>query len=132
MSDYICPQCLAKVDERHECADERDERECAKCGDSVLILSSRDWCDGCEAECEPATDMREELANVLRDENGLQPTPAALDVIMAVVRETVHTDEKHGTLMAHRSRDEMGPPLPTLARYAIDAERALRILRKYQ
>lgn len=26
------------------------ERECAKCGDSVLTLSSRDWCDGCEAE----------------------------------------------------------------------------------
>jgi hypothetical protein len=26
------------------------ERACAKCGDEVLILSSRDWCDGCEME----------------------------------------------------------------------------------
>lgn len=26
------------------------ERPCAKCGDEVLTLSSRDWCDGCEAE----------------------------------------------------------------------------------
>lgn len=24
------------------------ERSCAKCGDEVLLLSSRDWCDGCE------------------------------------------------------------------------------------
>lgn len=27
-----------------------DERECANCGDAVQTLSSRDWCDGCEAE----------------------------------------------------------------------------------
>ena len=26
------------------------ERACEKCGDLVLILSSRDWCDGCEME----------------------------------------------------------------------------------
>lgn len=26
------------------------ERACTKCGDLVLILSSRDWCDGCELE----------------------------------------------------------------------------------
>lgn len=26
------------------------ERACTKCGDLVLILSSRDWCDGCEME----------------------------------------------------------------------------------
>lgn len=26
------------------------ERACVKCGDLVLILSSRDWCDGCEME----------------------------------------------------------------------------------
>lgn len=26
------------------------ERECANCGDEVLTLSSRDWCDGCELE----------------------------------------------------------------------------------
>lgn len=24
------------------------ERPCANCGDHCLILSSRDWCDGCE------------------------------------------------------------------------------------
>lgn len=34
--------------------EERDERECANCGDEVLILSSRDWCDGCEAEADEA------------------------------------------------------------------------------
>jgi hypothetical protein len=27
----------------------RDERACANCGDQVLTLSSRDWCDACEA-----------------------------------------------------------------------------------
>ncbi len=26
------------------------ERACEHCGDLVLILSSRDWCDGCELE----------------------------------------------------------------------------------
>jgi hypothetical protein len=25
-------------------------RACARCGDQVRTLSSRDWCDGCEAE----------------------------------------------------------------------------------
>ncbi len=29
------------------------ERECDHCGDLVLILSSRDWCDGCELEDDP-------------------------------------------------------------------------------
>lgn len=29
-----------------------EERECANCGDEVLFLSSRDWCDGCEEELE--------------------------------------------------------------------------------
>jgi hypothetical protein len=28
---------------------EYDTRPCAQCGDQVLILSLRDWCDGCEA-----------------------------------------------------------------------------------
>lgn len=26
------------------------ERECWQCGDLVLTLSSRDWCDACELE----------------------------------------------------------------------------------
>ena len=26
------------------------ERECVNCGDFVLCLSGRDWCDGCELE----------------------------------------------------------------------------------
>lgn len=30
------------------------ERECANCGDLVLILSSRDWCDGCENDDDSA------------------------------------------------------------------------------
>lgn len=35
--------------------DHGDEtRSCALCGDDVLILSSRDWCDGCEATVIPA------------------------------------------------------------------------------
>ncbi|WP_047523115.1 hypothetical protein [Microbacterium sp. ZOR0019] len=38
-------------------ADEDDARECARCGEEVGYLSTRDWCDGCEAlplcdECE--------------------------------------------------------------------------------
>lgn len=28
----------------------RDDRDCDRCGESVLTLSSRDWCDGCEEE----------------------------------------------------------------------------------
>ncbi|WP_293003775.1 hypothetical protein [Mycobacterium sp.] len=31
-----------------------ETRSCALCGDQVLILSSRDWCDGCEATAIPA------------------------------------------------------------------------------
>lgn len=27
-----------------------DDRQCAQCGDRVSTLSSRDWCDGCEAD----------------------------------------------------------------------------------
>lgn len=30
------------------------ERECVNCGDRVLILSSRDWCDGCENDDDSA------------------------------------------------------------------------------
>lgn len=29
---------------------DEDARECANCGEEVLSLSSRDWCDGCEEE----------------------------------------------------------------------------------
>lgn len=35
-------------------AEEEESRACAQCGDEVLILSSRDWCDGCEATAIPA------------------------------------------------------------------------------
>lgn len=31
-------------------AGDDDDRECAECGDRVAYLSSRDWCDGCEAD----------------------------------------------------------------------------------
>ena len=75
-------------------------------------------------------DQRNRVAEALLDENGLPPTSAALDVIMAVVRSTERTDENHGKVMAHRSRDEMGAGTPRVTRYAIDAERALRVLRK--
>lgn len=34
----------------HDGEEEDDERECDSCGDIVEILSSRDWCDGCEEE----------------------------------------------------------------------------------
>jgi hypothetical protein len=82
---------------------------------------------------ESTTDMlRNRVAEALVDGNGLPPTRAALDVIMAVVRETIRTDELHGTAMGLRSRDEMGSPTPTFSRYALDAERILRIRRKCQ
>lgn len=74
--------------------------------------------------------FRNQVADALVDENGFPPTSAALDVIMTVVRQTIRTDENHGTQMGKRSRDEMGPPTPSLSRYARDAELALRILRK--
>jgi hypothetical protein len=63
------------------------------------------------------------IGEALRDENGLRPTAAALDVIMAVIRETERTDEHHG-------RKRTDSPTPSLHRYSCDAERALRVLRK--
>jgi hypothetical protein len=69
---------------------------------------------------ESTTDvLRNRVAEALTDENGLPPTRAALDVIMAVVRETERTDENWQESSA-----------PSLERYAIDAERILRVLRK--
>jgi hypothetical protein len=75
-------------------------------------------------------DIRERVAVALMDENGLQPTHAALDVIMAVVRSTEWTDEQHGKAQAQRARDEIGGAVPDVLRYALDAEQKLRLLRK--
>lgn len=63
-------------------------------------------------------DLRDQFAAVLahHDENGLDPTPAAVDVLMAVVRSLDYTDEHHDT--------------PDASRYALDAEQALRIMRR--
>ena len=67
--------------------------------------------------------MRNRVAVALMDENGSAPTSAALDVIMAVIRETDLVDQ------ASR-RDDWFGPLPEVWRYAFCAERALRVLRK--
>jgi len=63
--------------------------------------------------------IRNRVSVALMDENGFAPTSAALDVIMAVIRETDRTDI-----------DWREDSAPGLWRYAIDAERALRVLRK--
>lgn len=75
-------------------------------------------------------ELRNRVADALLDENGLPPTGPALDVIMAVVRSTERVDESYGKAMANRPQDVIHVPVPTLSRYAIDAERALRVLRK--
>lgn len=67
-------------------------------------------------------ETRERLRAVLADENGLPPTHAATEVIVAVIEETVRTDENH---------DGKKSPVPDFSRYAIDAERILRIRRKH-
>lgn len=76
---WICPRCVDLVDEKISETDRSttvfthypwgdpipeqelpykppsnciEERECSNCGDQVLLLSSRDWCDGCETEAD--------------------------------------------------------------------------------
>lgn len=71
---------------------------------------------------ENAGSVREALRQVLRDENGLPPTLAATDVIMAVVESINYTDERHSPNHADLA--------PTFKRYALDAEQLLRIRRK--
>lgn len=66
---------------------------------------------------------REALRDFLRDENGLPPTEATTDVIIAVIEQTIRTDENH---------DGRVDNVPTVSTYAKDTERALRVLRKYQ
>lgn len=62
-------------------------------------------------------ELRNRVSDALLDENGLPPTGPALDVIMAVVDSTTGTDERH---------DPNGDSeVPTVDRYAVDAETAL-------
>ena len=55
---------------------EDDDRECARCGEEVGYLSTRDWCDGCEAlrlcdECdEEATNFWPNLLQTVQLCNG--------------------------------------------------------------
>jgi hypothetical protein len=81
---------------------------------------------------ESTTDMlRNRVAEALVDGNGLPPTRAALDVIMAVVRATDRTDENTATAMGWAfTRRVASAYEPSLTRYALDAERILRVLRK--
>jgi hypothetical protein len=80
---------------------------------------------------ESTTDLlRNRVAEALLDGNGLPPTRAALDVIMAVVRATEKTDELHGQQMAGRARGGCVSFEPTQNCYALAAESALRVLRK--
>jgi hypothetical protein len=72
---------------------------------------------------ESTTDLlRNRVAEALLDGNGLPPTRAALDVIMAVVRETEKTSDQDSTVWGYQRS--------TVAEYARDAESALRVLRK--
>jgi hypothetical protein len=65
---------------------------------------------------ESTTDvLRNRVAEALVDENGLPPTRAALDVIMAVVRTTEWTDK-------------MSTEQPEVVDYALDGMAALRKL----
>lgn len=69
-----------------------------------------------------AASQRERIAEALLDENGLRPTEAALDVIMAVVEATDRLDESwdgNSTI-----------PTPPMASYARHAEGSLRVLRR--
>jgi hypothetical protein len=67
-------------------------------------------------------DVRDRIAEALLDANGLHPTTAALDVIMAVIDATDRLDEDwdgNATI-----------PVPPVATYARNAELSLRVLRK--
>ena len=64
-----------------------------------------------------AASRRDRVAEALLDENGLRFTEAALDVIMAVVDSVDYIDEN-------------GVSPASVRDYALDAERALRIVRK--
>lgn len=68
---------------------------------------------------------RNRVSDALIDENGLPPTSAALDVIMAVIESTDWTDEHHGEKLTGN-----GPV--DIRQYALDAEQKLRLLRKHQ
>lgn len=57
---------------------------------------------------------RDKLAEALTDENGLRPTEAALDVILAVVAATDDVDQNY-----------TGRGAPTAVRYASAARHAL-------
>jgi hypothetical protein len=45
----VCLSCFRALDAESEGSAEDASRECAECGDEVATLSSRDWCDACEA-----------------------------------------------------------------------------------
>lgn len=68
-------------------------------------------------------DYHDEIAEALRNENGLVPTTNAMLVICAVIESTVRTDENHDPKKAYHQ-------VPTVMKYARDAELALRVLRK--
>lgn len=67
-------------------------------------------------------DVRERIAIALLNENGLQPTNAALDVIMAVVEATDRLDASWP--------GDAATPSPPMAWYARHAEGTLRALRR--
>lgn len=46
----VIEEALAIVQDAESELGVSDYRECSRCGDDVLTLSSRDWCDGCEEE----------------------------------------------------------------------------------
>lgn len=66
---------------------ENDEtRACALCGDEVLILSSRDWCDGCEATVIPASVWRAFVARqATSDDQGEVSLSAVVDALLGMI-----------------------------------------------
>ncbi|AGB27374.1 hypothetical protein Mycsm_07282 (plasmid) [Mycobacterium sp. JS623] len=67
---------------------EYDTRPCALCGDQVRALSSRDWCDACEATVIPGDVWRAFLAqeSLLDDE---APGPVSLSAVVGELRRMI-------------------------------------------
>jgi hypothetical protein len=80
---------------------EDETRACALCGDEVLILSSRDWCDGCEATVIPAGVWRAFVARQsMLDDQGDVSLSAVVDALLRMIagehmREG-HDDDRPG------------------------------------
>ena len=73
---------------------ERDKRACSHCGDQVHILSSRDWCDACEAITIPG----EVWTAFLEQEYQLDQEHPGDVTLAAVVGEILRLVQEHGAV----------------------------------